>query len=361
MQVGVVREMKPDEGRVALTPAEVRELVEVGAVLTVERGAGLASGFDDGAYQQAGAKLAEVDDVWDTADLVVKVKEPMLQEQGYLRRGVTLFSYLHLAAEPELTSAMVESGVRGIAFETVETDDGRLPLLAPMSEIAGRLAAQGSAYFLQRGGGGRGVLIGPPAGAEPATVVILGAGTVGYHSAAVAAGLGGRVRVLDISLERLRKLERRFGDRIELVVSSAEEVERSVAQADVVIGAVLVTGGRAPRLLTRDMLSAIGEGAVVCDVSVDQGGCFETTRPTTHSRPTYVVDGVVHYCVSNLPGAVPVTASRLLASAILPSLKLIVREGVEGAIASSRALARGVNVDAGGVVHPALARAPSAS
>lgn len=354
LKVGVAKEIKSDEGRVALTPVEVRELVASGAAVSVEVDAGRISGFADDAYRRAGATVVDTGEVWDQADLVVKVKEPTAAEYRYLREDVTVFSYLHLAADEPLTAEFLGIGARGIAFETVETADGRLPLLAPMSEIAGRLAVLGSAYFLERPAGGRGVLIGSPAGVEPANVIVLGGGTVGYNSALAAAGLGARVRVLDASLERLRHLGEVFGSSVELVVSTTEAIEQSVRQADVVIGAVLRTGRRAPCLLGREMLAAAGEGSVLCDVAVDQGGCFETTHPTTHADPTYVVDGVVHYCVSNLPGAVPVTASGLLASAILPSVKAMVEDGIEAALATDPALARGVNVADGELVHPAL-------
>ena len=273
-------------------------------------------------------------EVWDTADLLLKVKEPVESEYGRLREGQVLFTYLHLAADEPLTRALIESGTTAIAYETVETDDRQLPLLAPMSEVAGRLAAQAGAYFLEKPLGGRGLLLGGVAGVAPGRVVVLGGGMVGYNSAVIALGLGAQVRILDRSVNRLRQLEQILSGRVELVMSSTLEVERSVSEADVVIGAVLIPGALAPKLVTAEMIRDMREGAVVCDVSIDQGGCFETSHATTHSDPVYVVDGVTHYCVSNMPGAVPITSTVALTNVTLPYVEAIADLGVREAVAA---------------------------
>jgi alanine dehydrogenase len=298
-----------------------------------------------------------VEDVWASSDLVLKVKEPLPSEFGRLRDGLVLFTYLHLAADEELTRALIESGATCIAYETVETDDRQLPLLAPMSEVAGRLSAQAGAYFLEKPLGGRGLLLGGVAGVPPGKVVIIGGGMVGYNAAVIALGLGAQVRILDKSVDRLRDLEKILSGRVELVYSSSLEVENSVLAADVVIGAVLIPGARAPKLVTRQMIAAMKEGAVVADVSIDQGGCFETSRPTTHSDPVYVVDGVTHYCVSNMPGAVPITSTFALTNVTLPYVEAIAEHGVREAIARDPALARGVNVLDGKLTYEAVAEA----
>jgi alanine dehydrogenase len=355
--VGVVREIKPDEYRVALTPAGALELRQRGHDVLVETGAGLGSAFPDSDYETVGARVAGVEEVWASADLLLKVKEPIPEEYDRLREGQVLFTYLHLAADEVLTGALLESGATCIAYETVETEDGQLPLLAPMSEVAGRLAAQAGAYFLEKPLGGRGVLLGGVAGVAPGRVVIIGGGIVGYNSAVITLGLGAHVRILDKSVDRLRHLEEILSGRVELVMSSSLEIERSVLEADVVIGAVLIPGARAPKLVTAEMVSAMKEGAVVCDVSIDQGGCFETSRPTTHSDPVYVVDDVTHYCVSNMPGAVPVTSTFALTNVTLPFVEEIADYGVRAAIARDPALARGVNVFDGKLTYEAVAEA----
>jgi alanine dehydrogenase len=298
-----------------------------------------------------------VDEVWATADLLLKVKEPLPEEYDRLRDGQVLFTYLHLAADELLTRALLESGATCIAYETVETEDGRLPLLAPMSEVAGRLAAQAGAYFLEKPLGGRGLLLSGVAGVAPGQAVIIGGGIVGYNAAVIALGLGAHVRILDRSVDRLRHLEEILSGRVELVMSSSLEIERSVLEADVVIGAVLIPGARAPKLVTAEMVSAMKEGAVVCDVSIDQGGCFETSRPTTHSDPVYVVEDVTHYCVSNMPGAVPVTSTFALTNVTLPYVELIADYGVRAAIARDAALASGVNIFDGNLTYEAVAEA----
>jgi alanine dehydrogenase len=357
MRVGVAKEIKPDEYRVALTPAGARELVRRGHEVLVEAGAGVGSAFPDNAYASVGARVGSVEDVWSTSDLVLKVKEPIREEYRRLREDLVLFTYLHLAADRPLTEALAESGATCIAYETVETEDRQLPLLAPMSEVAGRLAAQAGAYFLEKPLGGRGLLLGGVAGVAPASVVVIGGGMVGYNAAVIALGLGAHVRVLDKSIPRLRQLEQVLSGRVELVFSSGLLVEESVLQADVVIGAVLVPGALAPKLVTKELVAAMKEGAVVCDVAIDQGGCFETSRPTTHSDPVYKVDGATHYCVANMPGAVPVTSTYALTNVTLPYVEAIADLGVREAISRDPALARGVNVVEGKLTYEAVAEA----
>ena len=357
MRVGVVKEIKQDEYRIALTPAGARELKAKGHDVLVEAGAGAGSMFPDAEYEAVGAQLMSAAEVWDTADLLLKVKEPVESEYGLLHEGQVLFTYLHLAADEPLTRALIESGTTAIAYETVETDDRQLPLLAPMSEVAGRLAAQAGAYFLEKPLGGRGLLLGGVAGVAPGRVVVLGGGMVGYNSAVIALGLGAQVRILDRSVNRLRQLEQILSGRVELVMSSTLEVERSVSEADVVIGAVLIPGALAPKLVTAEMIRDMREGAVVCDVSIDQGGCFETSHATTHSDPVYVVDGVTHYCVSNMPGAVPITSTVALTNVTLPYVEAIADLGVREAVAGDRSLARGVNVMQGKLTYEAVGEA----
>jgi alanine dehydrogenase len=357
MRIGVVKEIKPDEYRVALTPAGARELVHAGNEVLVETGAGLGSSFPDAAYEAAGARLASVEDVWTESELLLKVKEPIAGEYDRLRDGLVLFTYLHIAADEPLTRALVDSGITAVAYETVETDDHRLPLLAPMSEIAGRLAAQAGAYFLEKPLGGRGVLLGGVPGVASGSVVVLGGGMVGYNAALIALGLGANVTILERSIDRMRYLEEILGSRVNLLMSSALQIEESVADADVVIGAVLIPGAVAPKLVTRQMVSEMKDGAVICDVAIDQGGCVETARPTTHSDPVYTVDGVTHYCVANMPGAVPVTSTKALTNATLPYAEEIATYGLREAIARDPTLARGVNVLDGKITYEAVAEA----
>jgi alanine dehydrogenase len=357
MRVGVVKEIKPDEYRVALTPAGAREVRQRGHDVLVEAGAGLGSAFTDEEYARVGAHIVTVDEAWESSDLVLKVKEPIRPEYARLRDGLVLFTYLHLAADEALTRALMESGTTAVAYETVETNDRQLPLLAPMSEVAGRLSAQAGAYFLEKPLGGRGLLLGGVAGVPPGRVVVIGGGMVGYNAAVIALGLGAHVRILDRSVSRLRYLEEILSGRVELVMSSTLEVENSVLGADVVIGAVLIPGARAPKLVTADMVREMKQGSVVCDVSIDQGGCFETSRPTTHSDPVYVVDGVTHYCVSNMPGAVPITSTFALTNVTLPYVEAIADLGLREAIARDAALARGVNVMDGKLTYEAVAEA----
>src|SRR3954452_8665776 len=307
MRVGVAKEIKPDEYRVALTPAGALELIDRGHEVAIERGAGTGSAFPDDAYQRVGAALSSVEDVWERSDLVLKVKEPIPSEYARLREGQILFTYLHIAADEPLTRALIESRITAVAYETVELRGG-LPLLAPMSEVAGRLAPQAGAYFLEKPLGGRGLLLGGVPGVAPGKVVIIGGGVVGYNAAVIALGLGAQVTILERSIDRMRHLEEVLSGRVTLLMSSSLQVAASVADSDLVIGAVLVPGALAPKLVTREMIAGMKEGAVVVDVAIDQGGCFETSHATTHADPVYVVDTVTHYCVANMPGGVPVTS-----------------------------------------------------
>jgi alanine dehydrogenase len=357
MKIGVGREIKPDEYRVALTPAGARELVQHGHEVLVEAGAGQGSAFADGAYEAVGARIVAVDEVWEASELLLKVKEPIEPEYSRLREGLVLFTYLHIAADEQLTRALLESGVTAVAYETVETNGGSLPLLAPMSEIAGRLAAQAGAYFLERPLGGRGLLLGGVAGVAPGRVVVIGGGMVGYNAAVIALGLGANVTILERSVDRMRHLEEILSGRVSLVMSSSLQIEESITDADVVIGAVLIPGALAPKLITKEMLSEMKDGSVLADVAIDQGGCAETSRPTTHSDPVYVVDGVTHYCVANMPGAVPITSTKALTNVTLPYVEAIADHGLREAVAGDRALARGVNVLEGKVTYEAVAEA----
>ena len=353
-----MKEIKPDEYRVALTPAGARELVERGHDVLVEAAAGVGSAFPDEAYRAIGAGIApSAEDVWGTVDLLLKVKEPIASEYPRLREGLVLFTYLHIAADEALTRALVDSGVTAVAYETVESDDRSLPLLAPMSEVAGRLAAQAGAYFLEKPLGGRGLLLGGVAGVAPGSVLVIGGGIVGYNAAVIALGLGGQVTILERSIDRMRHLEEILSGRVSLVMSSALQIEESLAEADVVIGAVLIPGALAPKLITRAMLRGMKAGAVLCDVAIDQGGCAETSRPTTHSDPVYVEEGVTHYCVANMPGAVPVTSTKALTNATLPYVEEIAEHGLPKAVAGDPALARGVNVLHGKITYEAVAEA----
>jgi alanine dehydrogenase len=357
VRIGVAKEIKSDEYRVALTPAGALELINSGHEVAVEAGAGAGSAFPDAAYERVGAKIVSVDDVWGSSDLLLKVKEPVASEYGRLRDGLTLFTYLHIAADAPLTHALVESGVAAVAYETVETARGALPLLAPMSEVAGRLSTQAGAYFLEKPFGGRGLLLGGVPGVAPGRVVIIGGGIVGYNAAIMALGLGAEVTILERSIDRMRHLEEILSGRVTLLMSSQLEITASVEAADLVIGAVLIPGALAPKLVTREMIARMNDGAVVVDVAIDQGGCFETSRPTTHSDPVFVVDGVIHYCVANMPGGVPVTSTKALTNATLPYVEAIASHGLRAAVESDPALAKGVNVLGGKVTYEAVADA----
>jgi alanine dehydrogenase len=355
MRIGVVKEIKPDEYRVALTPAGTRELVSRGHEVLVEQEAGAGSGYADELYTAAGAQISDCASVWEASELLLKVKEPIDVEHERLRAGQILFTYLHLAPAPELAEALRRSGATCIAYETVQTPDGKLPLLAPMSEVAGRLAPQAGAQAVLRPNGGRGVLLPGLPGVLPANVVVLGGGIVGYNAALIAAGMRANVLVLERSIDRMRELESMINGRARLAFSSTQAIEEAIVDADIVIGAVLVTGARAPSLVTRDHLSQMKTGAVLVDVAIDQGGCFETSKPTTHSHPTYMVDGVVHYCVANMPGAVPISSTRGLTNATLPYIELIAEQGLMNALRFSTALAYGLNVYEGEVTNRAVA------
>jgi alanine dehydrogenase len=356
MRIGVAKEIKPDEYRVALTPAGALELINRGHDVVVEEGAGAGSSFADADYERVGARLASVDEVWESSELVLKVKEPIEPEYGRLREGLILFTYLHIAADEPLTRALIDSGITAVAYETVEL--GRaLPLLAPMSEVAGRLAPQAGAYFLERPMGGRGLLLGGVPGVAPGKVVIVGGGVVGYNAAVIALGFGAQVTILERSIDRMRHLEEVLSGRVTLLMSSSLQVAASIEDADLVVGAVLIPGAVAPKLVTREMISSMKEGAVVVDVAIDQGGCFETSHATTHADPVYLVDGVTHYCVANMPGAVPITSTKALTNATLPYVESIADNGLRAAVGADPALAKGVNVIDGKVTYAAVAEA----
>jgi alanine dehydrogenase len=357
VKIGVAKEIKSDEYRVALTPAGALELVRRGHEVLVETDAGTGSAFTDDAYVNVGARVVSVEQVWSESELLLKVKEPVSEEYERLREGLVLFTYLHIAADEPLTRALLDSGITAVAYETVETDDRRLPLLAPMSEIAGRLAAQAGAYFLEKPLGGRGLLLGGVPGVAPGRVIVIGGGAVGYNAAIIAIGLGAQVTILERSIDRMRYLDEILSGRVSLVMSSSLQIAESIADADVVIGAVLIPGALAPKLVTRDMIRQMKPGAVVVDVAIDQGGCFETSKPTTHSDPVYDVDGVTHYCVANMPGAVPITSTKALTNATLPYVEAIAEHGLREAVARDLALARGVNVVDGKITYQAVAEA----
>jgi alanine dehydrogenase len=357
MRIGVPKEIKNHEYRVGLVPAGVRELVRDGHEVLVQSTAGGGIGLEDAAYQAAGARIvATAADVFAAADLIVKVKEPQLTECKMLRRGQTLFTYLHLAADLAQAKALMASGATAIAYETVTSVDGSLPLLTPMSEVAGRMAVQVGAASLQKANGGLGVLLGGVPGVAPARVVILGGGVSGTCAAEVAVGMRADVTIVDKSLKRLRQLDAIFGGRLKTVASTTEAIESLVVHADLVIGAVLVAGAAAPKLVTRAMVGKMRPGAVMVDISIDQGGCFETSRPTTHADPTFTVDGVVHYCVTNMPGAVPRTSTFALTNATLPYVKALATHGTQRALALDANLASGLNVFDGAITHEAVAR-----
>jgi alanine dehydrogenase len=358
MKVGVPTEIKTDEYRVALTPAGARELVEHGHEVVVQAGAGRGSTIPDEEYTRQGARIVpEAQEVFDEAELILGVKEPQPEEVALLRPQHTLFTYLHLAPQPELTRGLCDTGATCIAYETVVDDQGRLPLLAPMSEVAGKIATQAGAFFLERPLGGRGVLLGGVPGVAAATVMIIGGGVVGQNAAFIAIGMEADVFVFDRNIDRLRELDIGFGGRASTVYSSTLAVEEMLPRADLVIGAVLIHGARAPYVIKRDQLGLMKQRAVLVDVSIDQGGCFETSHPTTHSDPVYEVDGVTHYCVANMPGAVPVTSTFALTNATLPYVLALADNGVVGATRELPALRPGVNVADGKVTHQAVADA----
>jgi alanine dehydrogenase len=355
MRVGVPTEIKPHEYRVGLTPGSVREYVAAGHHVIVQAGAGAGIGADDETYRRAGAAIVDTAaEVFATAEMIVKVKEPQASEWVQLREGQILFTYLHLAPDPEQARGLLESGCTAIAYETVTDAKGGLPLLAPMSEVAGRLSIEAAGAALQRHAGGRGILLGGVPGVPPARVVVLGGGVVGTHAVRMAAGLGAEVTILDRSIPRLREMDELLEGRVRTRLSTIEAIEQEVFAADVVIGAVLIPGASAPKLVTREMLKSMKPGAVVVDVAIDQGGCFETSRPTTHAHPTYQVEGIVHYCVANMPGAVPLTSSHALNNATLPFGLALAASGFP-AIVENPHLRAGLNVHRGRITYKAVA------
>ena len=358
MRIGVPKEIKVLENRVGLTPESVREVVAHGHEVVVERDAGQGIGMSDDDYRRAGATvLATAGDVFDTADMIVKVKEPQAEERRKLKAGQVLFTYLHLAPDPEQASGLIESGAICIAYETVTSPTGGLPLLAPMSEVAGRMAVQAGAHFLEKAHGGKGILLGGVPGVDPGKVVVLGGGVVGTHAIHIALGMGADVWVLDRSVDVLRRLWTQFGRPLNTVFSTRDAIERHVATADLVIGGVLVPGAAAPKLVTRSMIASMQAGSVVVDVAIDQGGCFETSHATTHAEPTYVIDGVVHYCVANMPGGVPRTSTFALNNATLPYVLALATKGWKAALTGDIHLRNGLNVAGGKVTHRAVATA----
>lgn len=358
MKIGVPTEVKNNENRVALTPAGADRLVREGHRVLVQSGAGVGSSIDDDAYRAAGAEIvATAADAWGEADLLIKVKEPVAEEYGFLRPDLTLFTYLHLAADRPLAEALVAAGTTAVAYETVQLPDRTLPLLVPMSEIAGRLSVIMGSHSLLRSQGGRGMLLGGIAGTPRAKTVVIGGGVAGEHAAANALGLGSKVTVVDVALPRLRELEHRYGGALETRASSRYDIAEELTTADLVIGSVLIPGAAAPKLVTDDMVAAMKPGSVLVDIAIDQGGCFEGSRPTTHDDPTFAVHDSIYYCVANMPGAVPTTATRALTNATLPYVSAIAAKGWERAASDDAALAKGLNVQGGRITLDAVAQA----
>jgi alanine dehydrogenase len=357
MRIGCPKEIKKDEYRVGLTPTSVRELTARGHQVMVESGAGGGIGMDDGVYRRAGAEIGRAAEVWAFADMIVKVKEPQAAEFALMKKGQVLFTYLHLAPDPEQTKQLLAAEVIGIAYETVTGPNNTLPLLSPMSEVAGRMAVQAGAHCLEREAGGAGILLGGVPGVKAADVVVLGGGVVGTNAIRVAMGMEAQVTVIDRSLPRLKELDFQFGGRLNTIYSTVEAIEQYVADADLVVGAVLVPGAEAPKLVTRAMLTEMRAGSVLVDVAIDQGGCFETSRPTTHSNPTYVEERVVHYCVANMPGAVPRTSTFALNNATLPYTLALANKGYKKALLDDPHLLAGLNIHRGVVTCEAVAKA----
>ncbi|ANS64257.1 L-alanine dehydrogenase [Streptomyces lincolnensis] len=358
VKVGIPREVKNNEFRVAITPAGVHELVRHGHQVVIERGAGIGSSIPDEEYVREGARILDTaDEVWATADLLLKVKEPIAEEYHRLRKDQTLFTYLHLAASKECTDALVESGTTAIAYETVELPSRALPLLAPMSEVAGRLAPQVGAYHLMRSAGGRGVLPGGVPGTQPAKAVVIGGGVSGWNATQIAVGMGFHVTLLDRDINKLREADKVFGTKVRAIMSNAFELEKAVLEADLVIGAVLIPGAKAPKLVTNELVARMKPGSVLVDIAIDQGGCFEDSRPTTHAEPTFTVHDSVFYCVANMPGAVPNTSTYALTNATLPYIVELADRGWVEALRRDPALARGLNTHDGQVVYREVAEA----
>ncbi len=357
MIIGVPKEIKISENRVGLTEAGVKQLVSEGHAVYVEQDAGVGSGITNEQYEKAGAKILPTKkDVYAKADMIIKVKEPLPDEYDLMKENQILYTYLHLAAEPKLTRVLCERKVKAIAYETIQAPDGSLPLLTPMSEVAGRMATQVGAFYLQKDHGGKGVLLGGVTGVERARVAIIGGGVVGVNAAKMAVGLGAQVTILDVNRARLEYLDHIFQGRISTLYSNVQNIEKTVSEADLVVGAVLITGHKAPTLVTKSMVSSMGAGSVVVDVAVDQGGCIETCRPTSHTNPTFEVDGVIHYCVPNMPGVVPRTSTYALTSATIKYASMLAELGVEDAIAKDPCLYKGLNVYGGYVAYEPVAR-----
>lgn len=358
MKIGVPREIKNHEYRVAITPAGVMELVRNGHEVFIEQDAGIGSSIQNDEYVKAGAKiLATADEVWQTGDMIMKVKEPIAVEYDRMREGQLLFTYLHLAAEQKCTDALLKNKVTGVAYETVELPDRSLPLLAPMSEVAGRLAPQVGAYSLMRANGGRGALLGGVPGVKPAKVVVLGGGVSGLHAAQIALGMGADVTILDLNVPRLRQIDLAYNGQIKTLVSNAYAIEEECLAADLVVGAVLIPGAKAPKLVTNELVSRMKPGSVLVDIAIDQGGCFEDSHATTHADPTYTVHNSVFYCVANMPGAVPNTSTYALTNVTLPYAVALANNGWKQALKDDKALALGLNTHAGKVTYPAVAEA----
>ena len=358
MIIGIPKEIKNNENRVALTPAGAKELVKRGHTVYVQHTAGENSGFPDSAYETVGAKiLPSINDVYQTAEMIVKVKEPIAVEYPLVRKGQLVFTYFHFASDEKLTLAMMDSGSVCLAYETVENPDGTLPVLIPMSEVAGRMSIQEGARFLEKPQGGKGILLGGVPGVKPARVLVLGGGIVGYNAALMAAGMGADVTIADISLPRLRHLEEVMPANVRTLYSSTHNIETELPATDLVIGAVLIPGAKAPHLITKEMLGLMKPGSVLVDVAIDQGGCFETSHPTTHADPVYTVDGIVHYCVANIPGAVPQTSTLALTNATLPYVLELADKGWKEACKEDKTLYPGLNIIEGQIVYPAVAEA----
>lgn len=358
MIIGIPKEIKNNENRVALTPAGAKELVKKGHTVYVQHTAGENSGFPDAAYEQAGAQiLPSINDVYQIAEMIVKVKEPIAVEYPLVRKGQLVFTYFHFASDEKLTLAMMDSGSICLAYETVENPDATLPLLIPMSEVAGRMSIQEGARFLEKPPGGKGVLLGGVPGVKPARVLVLGGGIVGYNAALMAAGMGADVTIADISLPRLRYLDEVMPANVKTLYSSTHNIETELPVTDLVVGAVLIPGAKAPHLVTKDMLKLMKPGSVLADVAIDQGGCFETSHPTTHADPVYTVDNIVHYCVANIPGAVPQTSTLALTNATLPYVLKLADKGWKAACKEDKSLFLGLNIVEGQIVYPAVAEA----
>lgn len=357
MIVGILKEIKPEENRVSMTPGGVELMTQNGHEILVEPGAGLGSGFDDAAYVAHGAVIAGPEEIYARAEMVMHVKEPLPSEYARIRQGQIVFTYLHLAADQELTRALIKSKSIALAYETIQKEDGSLPLLTPMSEVAGRMSIQEGAKYLEMTQGGRGILLGGVPGVEPGTVLILGAGVVGVNAAKIACGLGAKVYILDQNLDRLRYLSDVMPANCFLLMSKPATIRRLLAEADLVVGAVLIPGSKAPRLVTRAMLRSMKKGAVLVDVAIDQGGCFETSKPTTHKKPIYTVDGIIHYCVANMPGAVAETSTMALTNATLPYALQIADKGWKKAMQESLEIRHGANIVLGTVTCKGVAEA----